>query len=158
MFKGQKTLTALAISLLFTAPVYAADERIGEIHFKGEVIEAPCEIHQDDIDKEDSEPDDFVMQLHRFCSVPAVRCCLRFRLCRSIRCVYRLLINAVRHHSDASVIHITVDLIRRLVNRSPIVRKPSSATRKTARLARFKVAAQTMTSLPGLCAITDCSF
>ncbi|ENM7331451.1 type 1 fimbrial protein, partial [Escherichia coli] len=24
MFKGQKTLTALAISLLFTAPVYAA--------------------------------------------------------------------------------------------------------------------------------------
>ena len=25
MFKGQKTLTALAISLLFTAPVYAAD-------------------------------------------------------------------------------------------------------------------------------------
>ena len=52
MFKGQKTLTALAISLLFTAPVYAADEGSGEIHFKGEVIEAPCEIHQDDIDKE----------------------------------------------------------------------------------------------------------
>ena len=25
MFKGQKTLAALAISLLFTAPVYAAD-------------------------------------------------------------------------------------------------------------------------------------
>ncbi len=43
MFKGQKTLTALAISLLFTAPVYAADEGSGEIHFKGEVIEAPCE-------------------------------------------------------------------------------------------------------------------
>lgn len=52
MFKGQKTLAALAISLLFTAPVYAADEGSGEIHFKGEVIEAPCEIHQDDIDKE----------------------------------------------------------------------------------------------------------
>lgn len=45
-------MTALAISLLFTAPVYAADEGSGEIHFKGEVIEAPCEIHQDDIDKE----------------------------------------------------------------------------------------------------------
>ena len=29
-----------------------ADEGSGEIHFKGEVIEAPCEIHQDDIDKE----------------------------------------------------------------------------------------------------------
>ncbi|HCV59670.1 MAG TPA: fimbrial protein, partial [Shigella sp.] len=25
MFKGQKTLAALAVSLLFTAPVYAAD-------------------------------------------------------------------------------------------------------------------------------------
>lgn len=43
MFKGQKTLAALAVSLLFTAPVYAADEGSGEIHFKGEVIEAPCE-------------------------------------------------------------------------------------------------------------------
>ena len=52
MFKGQKTLAALAVSLLFTAPVYATDEGSGEIHFKGEVIEAPCEIHQDDIDKE----------------------------------------------------------------------------------------------------------
>ena len=52
MFKGQKTLAALAVSLLFTAPVYAADEGSGEIHFKGEVIEAPCEIYQDDIDKE----------------------------------------------------------------------------------------------------------
>ena len=52
MFKGQKTLAALAVSLLFTAPVYAADEGSGEIHFKGEVIEAPCDIHQDDIDKE----------------------------------------------------------------------------------------------------------
>ncbi|EFY6228821.1 type 1 fimbrial protein [Shigella sonnei] len=39
MFKGQKTLAALAVSLLFTAPVYAADEGSGEIHFKGEVIE-----------------------------------------------------------------------------------------------------------------------
>ncbi len=35
MFKGQKTLAALAVSLLFTAPVYAADEGSGEIHFKG---------------------------------------------------------------------------------------------------------------------------
>lgn len=41
MFKGQKTLTALAISLLFTAPVYAADEGSGEIHFKGEVVVTP---------------------------------------------------------------------------------------------------------------------
>lgn len=34
MFKGQKTLAALAVSLLFTAPVYAADEGSGAIHFK----------------------------------------------------------------------------------------------------------------------------
>ncbi len=37
-------------------------------------------------------PDDFVMQLHRFGErqdfLPSLaRCCLRFRLCRSIRCV-----------------------------------------------------------------------
>ncbi|EMA4379528.1 type 1 fimbrial protein [Escherichia coli] len=50
MFKGQKTLAALAISLLFASPVFAADEGSGEIHFKGEVIEAPCEIHPDDLD------------------------------------------------------------------------------------------------------------
>ncbi|HAI0071957.1 TPA: type 1 fimbrial protein [Escherichia coli] len=37
MFKGQKTLAALAISLLFASPVFAADEGSGEIHFKGEV-------------------------------------------------------------------------------------------------------------------------
>ncbi|GCU64504.1 fimbrial-like adhesin protein [Escherichia coli] len=47
MFKGQKTLAALAVSLLFTAPVYAADEGSGEIHFKGEVTEAPFEIQHD---------------------------------------------------------------------------------------------------------------
>lgn len=50
MFKGQKTLAALAISLLFASPVFAADEGSGEIHFKGKVIEAPCEIHPDDLD------------------------------------------------------------------------------------------------------------
>ena len=50
MFKGQKSLAALAISLLFASPVFAADEGSGEIHFKGEVIEAPCEIHPDDLD------------------------------------------------------------------------------------------------------------
>ncbi len=38
MFKGQKTLAALAVSLLFTAPVYAADEGSGEIHFKGRLL------------------------------------------------------------------------------------------------------------------------
>ncbi|GAB7590998.1 hypothetical protein OkiPb00131_31080 [Escherichia coli] len=38
MFKGQKTLAALAVSLLFTAPVYAADEGSGEIHFKVKLL------------------------------------------------------------------------------------------------------------------------
>ncbi len=42
-------------------------------------------------------PDDFVMQLTDFENdddfrPSRARCCLRFRLCRSIRCVYRLLI------------------------------------------------------------------
>ncbi|WP_433914025.1 hypothetical protein, partial [Escherichia coli] len=41
MFKGQKTLAALAVSLLFTAPVYAADEGSGEIHFKGRCEQVP---------------------------------------------------------------------------------------------------------------------
>lgn len=53
MFKGQKTLTLLMPYLLLL-PVCCTKlmKGIGEIHFKGEVIEAPCEIHQDDIDKE----------------------------------------------------------------------------------------------------------
>lgn len=37
MFKGQN-ITALTVSLLFTAPVYAADEGSGEIHFKGRLL------------------------------------------------------------------------------------------------------------------------
>lgn len=51
MFKG-KTLIATAITLLLASTAYAADEGSGEIHFKGEVIEAPCEISQNDIDKQ----------------------------------------------------------------------------------------------------------
>ncbi len=67
MFKGQKTLTALAISLLFTAPVYAADEGSGEIHFKGEVIEAPgSDSNLLIVFYVQIMPDDLVMQLHRF--------------------------------------------------------------------------------------------
>ncbi len=38
MFKGQKTFAALAVSLLFTAPVYAADEDTGEIHLKVKLL------------------------------------------------------------------------------------------------------------------------
>ncbi|QML61171.1 fimbrial protein [Escherichia coli] len=52
MIKGQKTLLAMVVTLLISSSAYAADEGSGEIHFKGEVIDAPCEIHPDDIDKE----------------------------------------------------------------------------------------------------------
>lgn len=52
MIKGQKTLLAMAVTLLISSSAYAADEGSGEIHFKGEVIEAPCEIHPDDLDKQ----------------------------------------------------------------------------------------------------------
>lgn len=49
MFKGQKHWPPRHISTIrFTC--FAADEGSGEIHFKGEVIEAPCEIHPDDLD------------------------------------------------------------------------------------------------------------
>ncbi len=62
------------------------------------------------------------------------RCCLRFRLCRSIRCVYRLLITCSfpfrrdSYSGQPSVIHITTSkgdsrLIRTSV---AIVRSPNS--------------------------------
>ncbi len=78
------------------------------------------------------------------------RCCLRFRLCRSIRCVYRLLITCSfpfrrdSYSGQPSVIHITTSkgdsrLIRRpsvAIVRSRIrQQQPSSGachTRKTA--------------------------
>lgn len=52
MIKGQKTLLAMAVTLLISSSAYAADEGSGEIHFKGVVLEAPCEIHPEDLDKE----------------------------------------------------------------------------------------------------------
>ncbi len=78
-------------------------------------------------------PDDFVMQLHRFCErqrLPSqpCRCCLRFRLCRSIRCVYRLLITCSfpfrrdSYSGQPSVIHITTSK-----GDSRLIRRPSVA-------------------------------
>ncbi len=78
-------------------------------------------------------PDDFVMQLHRFCErqrLPSqpCQCCLRFRLCRSIRCVYRLLITCSfpfrrdSYSGQPSVIHITTSK-----GDSRLIRRPSVA-------------------------------
>ena len=111
-------------------------------------------------------------------------CCLRFRLCRSIRCVYRLLITCSfpfrrdSYSGQPSVIHITTSkgdsrLIRRpsvAIVRSPNTRNnrlPETVIRvKQPALARdfspdiaplFVRFAQTMTSLPGcMREVTDC--
>lgn len=56
------------------------------------------------------------------------RCCLRFRLCRSIRCVYRLLITCSfpfrrdSYSGQSSVIHITTSK-----GDSRLIRRPSVA-------------------------------
>ena len=56
------------------------------------------------------------------------RCCLRFRLCRSIRCVYRLLITCSfpfrrdSYSGQPSVIHITTSK-----GDSRLIRRPSVA-------------------------------
>lgn len=80
------------------------------------------------------------------------RCCLRFRLCRSIRCVYRLLITCSfpfrrdSYSGQPSVIHITTSkgdsrLIRRpsvAIVRSPNTCLPEPVIRvKQPALARF---------------------
>ncbi len=57
-----------------------------------------------------------------------MRCCLRFRLCRSIRCVYRLLITCSfpfrrdSYSGQPSVIHITTSK-----GDSRLIRRPSVA-------------------------------
>lgn len=48
----QKSLMGMSIALLIGSSAYAADDAgSGKLHFKGEVINAPCEIHPEDIDK-----------------------------------------------------------------------------------------------------------
>ncbi|POP42870.1 type 1 fimbrial protein [Superficieibacter electus] len=48
----QKSLLGISIALLFSASAYAADDQgSGELHFKGEIVNAPCEIHPDDINQ-----------------------------------------------------------------------------------------------------------
>ncbi|MEM0408693.1 type 1 fimbrial protein, partial [Escherichia coli] len=52
MFKGQKALVALDVYPLFTDTVYVADGTSGEINLKAALIESPCRIHKNNIDKE----------------------------------------------------------------------------------------------------------
>ena len=86
-------------------------------------------------------PDDFVMQLHRDFENDSdfrpsrARCCLRFRLCRSIRCVYRLLITCSfpfrrdSYSGQPSVIHTTTSKAdSRLRRRSSVARVRSPNT------------------------------
>ena len=106
---------------------------------------------------------------------PSRACCLRFRLCRSIRCVYRLLITCSfpfrrdSYSGQPSVIHITTSKgDSRLIRRPSVAivlteyvrnnRLPEPVIRvKQPALARFSptyphcssISAQTMTSLPG---------
>ena len=60
--------------------------------------------------------------------IQGARCCLRFRLCRSIRCVYRLLITCSfpfrrdSYSGQPSVIHITTSK-----GDSRLIRRPSVA-------------------------------
>ncbi len=78
-------------------------------------------------------PDDFVMQLHHLeddsdFRPSRARCSFRFRLCRSIRCVYRLLITCSfpfrrdSYSGQPSVIHITTSK-----GDSRLIRRPSVA-------------------------------
>ncbi len=74
------------------------------------------------------------------------RCCLRFRLCRSIRCVYRLLITCSfpfrrdSYSGQPSVIHITTSKgDSRLIRRPSvaIVRSPNTCATTVFRSYRF---------------------
>ncbi|HFV9238857.1 fimbrial protein [Enterobacter mori] len=52
MNTGNKTLLALAFAASFTSSAFADDQGSGKITFKGVVIDAPCNIAPDSVDKE----------------------------------------------------------------------------------------------------------
>lgn len=52
MKNGNKTLLALTLAAFLSAPVFANDQGSGKITFKGIVIDAPCNIAPDSVDKE----------------------------------------------------------------------------------------------------------
>ncbi|MGK8542106.1 fimbrial protein [Enterobacter cloacae] len=52
MNNRNKTLLALTLATFLSAPVFASDQGSGKITFKGVVIDAPCNIAPDSVDKE----------------------------------------------------------------------------------------------------------
>ncbi|WP_050860588.1 fimbrial protein [Enterobacter cloacae] len=52
MNNGNKTLLALTLATFLSAPSFASDQGSGKITFKGVVIDAPCNIAPDSVDKE----------------------------------------------------------------------------------------------------------
>jgi type 1 fimbria pilin len=52
MHTGTKTLLAVAMATLISGSAFADDQGTGKIKFKGVVIDAPCSIAPDSVDKE----------------------------------------------------------------------------------------------------------
>ncbi|EOX3826468.1 fimbrial protein [Enterobacter quasiroggenkampii] len=52
MFTGKKALLAVAMATLISGSALAAEQGSGKIKFKGVVIDAPCSIAPDSVDKE----------------------------------------------------------------------------------------------------------
>jgi len=52
MFTGKKVLLAVAMATLISGSALAAEQGSGKIKFKGVVIDAPCSIAPDSVDKE----------------------------------------------------------------------------------------------------------
>lgn len=52
MLTGKKALLALVVSAFVSSAAYAEDMGSGKLHFKGEVIEAPCEIDPNYVDQD----------------------------------------------------------------------------------------------------------
>lgn len=52
MFMGKKVLLAVAMAAIVSGSAFAEDQGSGKIKFKGVVIDAPCSIAPDSVDKE----------------------------------------------------------------------------------------------------------
>lgn len=52
MHAGKKALLAVAMATIVSGSAFAADQGSGKIKFKGVVIDAPCSIAPDSVDKE----------------------------------------------------------------------------------------------------------
>lgn len=52
MYMGKKLLLAAAMAAIVSGSAFADDQGSGKIKFKGVVIDAPCSIAPDSVDKE----------------------------------------------------------------------------------------------------------